>query len=127
MLYKEAREVAKAVASSALAASLQGTDKDLDKGIISLLQAGGTPSFFANFGTVFSTPTGKGLNLPGVAAAAANAGVGMNNIQDLQMIGLSTSRHMRGNPSGPVKSSTTNVNMPTILSGSRKGSEKGNT
>ncbi|VDO11686.1 unnamed protein product [Rodentolepis nana] len=38
---------------------------------------------------------GVGTDLPGVLAAAADAEAGMNSVQDLELLGLSTSRHMR--------------------------------
>ncbi|KAM7542279.1 hypothetical protein Aperf_G00000007396 [Anoplocephala perfoliata] len=38
---------------------------------------------------------GVGTYLPGVLAAAADAEAGMNSVQDLELLGLSTSRHMR--------------------------------
>ena len=39
--------------------------------------------------------SGVGTDLPGVLAAAADAEAGMNSVQDLELLGLSTSRHMR--------------------------------
>ncbi len=38
---------------------------------------------------------GVGVGLPGVLAAAADAEAGMNSVQDLELLGLSTSRYMR--------------------------------
>lgn len=38
---------------------------------------------------------GVGTDLPGVLAAAADAEAGMNSVQDLELLGLSTSRYMR--------------------------------
>ncbi|TGZ46599.1 hypothetical protein CRM22_011103 [Opisthorchis felineus] len=97
-LYSEAREVAKAVAASALAASLQEASEELEGAVLNLITSSSSTShfsFLSNLGSNFNASTGTGLHLPGVAAAAASAEAGMNSVQDLQLLGLSTSRHMR--------------------------------
>ncbi|TPP59543.1 Regulator of G protein signaling 3 [Fasciola gigantica] len=97
-LYTEAREVAKAAAASALAASLQEASDELDGAVLHLVNTASSNSpfsFLSNLGSGFASTPGPGLHLPGVAAAAASAEAGMNNVQDLQLLGLSTSRHMR--------------------------------
>ncbi|KAF5406289.1 Regulator of G-protein signaling 4 [Paragonimus heterotremus] len=97
-LYAEAREVAKATAASALAASLQDASSELDGAVLNLINSTSCNSpfsFLSSLGTAFNASQGTGLNFPGVAAAAATAEAGMNSIQDLQLLGLSTSRHMR--------------------------------
>ncbi|VDP71689.1 unnamed protein product [Echinostoma caproni] len=97
-LYTEAREVAKAAAASALAASLQEASNELDGAVLHLVNTASSTSpfsFLSNLSSGFSSSPGPGLHLPGVAAAAASAEAGMNSVQDLQLLGLSTSRHMR--------------------------------
>ncbi|CAL8093987.1 unnamed protein product [Calicophoron daubneyi] len=128
-LYSEAREVAKAAASSALAASLQDASDELDGAILHLVNA--TPSnspfsFLSNLGTTFNSSVGTGLNLPGVAAAAAKAEAGMNSIQDLQLLGLSTSRHMRNARAQQTQSrvKTAPNHNPRVLSADPPRTEK---
>ncbi|CAH8566879.1 unnamed protein product [Schistosoma turkestanicum] len=97
-MLKEARETAKAAATAALAASLQEASDELDEPVFHLVHSTTYTSpfsFLSTFGSTFSAQNTPSLTLPGVAAAAAKADAGLNNIQDLQLLGLSTSRHMR--------------------------------
>ncbi|CAI2735217.1 unnamed protein product [Schistosoma spindalis] len=99
-MLKEARETAKAAATAALAASLQEASDELDEPVFQLVHSTTYTSpfsFLSTFGSTFSAQNTPSLTLPGVAAAAAKADAGLNNIQDLQLLGLSTSRHMREN------------------------------
>nr|CAH8872844.1 unnamed protein product [Trichobilharzia regenti] len=103
-MLKEARETAKAAATAALAASLQEATDELDEPVSHLVHSTTYTSpfsFLSTFGSTFSTQNTPSLSLPGVAAAAAKADAGMNNIQDLQLLGLSTSRHMRDSKLNP--------------------------
>ncbi|CAH8679704.1 unnamed protein product [Schistosoma rodhaini] len=99
-MLKEARETAKAAATAALAASLQEASDELDEPVFQLVHSTTYTSpfsFLSTFSSTFSAQNTPSLTLPGVAAAAAKADAGLNNIQDLQLLGLSTSRHMREN------------------------------
>ncbi|VDP62062.1 unnamed protein product [Schistosoma curassoni] len=88
-MLKEARETAKAAATAALAASLQEASDELDEPVFQLVHSTTYTSpfsFLSTFGSTFSAQNTPSLTLPGVAAAAAKADAGLNNIQDLQLL-----------------------------------------
>ncbi|XP_018655437.1 putative regulator of G protein signaling [Schistosoma mansoni] len=119
-MLKEARETAKAAATAALAASLQEASDELDEPVFQLVHSTTYTSpfsFLSTFSSTFSAQNTPSLTLPGVAAAAAKADAGLNNIQDLQLLGLSTSRHMRENKQNYsiANRSITNTNTSTNL------------
>lgn len=97
-ILNEARETTKAAANAALIASLQdaGSD-DYDQTLVQLVGSHSSSpfGFLSTLGHNFSGINVPTLNLPAVAAAAATADAGMNDIKDLQLLGLSTSRYMR--------------------------------
>ncbi|TNN15802.1 Regulator of G-protein signaling 8 [Schistosoma japonicum] len=120
-MLKEARETAKAAATAALAASLQQATDELEEPVFQLVHSTTYTSpfsFLSTFGSTFSAQNTPSLTLPGVAAAAAKADAGMNNIQDLQLLGLSTSRLMREckqshlTVNRPVTNATTTASSP---------------
>uniref|UniRef100_A0A5K4F0B8 RGS domain-containing protein n=1 Tax=Schistosoma mansoni TaxID=6183 RepID=A0A5K4F0B8_SCHMA len=124
-MLKEARETAKAAATAALAASLQEASDELDEPVFQLVHSTTYTSpfsFLSTFSSTFSAQNTPSLTLPGVAAAAAKADAGLNNIQDLQLLGLSTSRHMRENKQNHsianrfITNTNTSTNLTTTSS-----------
>ncbi|VDM04054.1 unnamed protein product [Schistocephalus solidus] len=90
-LLNEAKQAAKALAASARKnAKINASGSPADSAV-----AGGSRFKFSPFKALGTSHKGLGTDLPGVLAAAADAEAGINSVQDLQLLGLSTSRHMQ--------------------------------
>ncbi|BHF70703.1 Regulator of G-protein signaling 3 [Sparganum proliferum] len=90
-LLNEAKQAAKALAASARKATkLNASGSPSESPAV-----GGSRFKLSPFKAFGTGHKGVGTDLPGVLAAAADAEAGINSVQDLQLLGLSTSRHMQ--------------------------------